>query len=116
MIKIVFGEGEVVEWPDFDEPPYTPGTFDIVTNARLTPDILEYFISIIDRVKNVRSHLRRILIKREWLLQEYAASNAVTQPQGTGASACRDRRLRQQWHPRTRESPTTKPQGTLCCP
>ena len=51
MVKIVFGEGEVVEWPDFDEPPYTPGTFDIVTNAQLTPDILEYFVSVIDRVK-----------------------------------------------------------------
>ena len=54
MVKIVFGEGDVVEWTDFEEPPYTPGTFDIVTNARLTPDILEYFTSIIDRVKNVR--------------------------------------------------------------
>ena len=80
MVKIVFGEGDVVEWPDFEEPPYTPGTFDIVTNARLTPDILEYFTSIIDRVKNVRSHLRRILIKREWPLLEYAASNAVASP------------------------------------
>lgn len=80
MVEIVFGEGKVVEWPDFDEPPYTPGTFDIVTNAQLTPDILEYFASVIDRVKNVRSHLRRILINREWLLKEYAASNAVTKP------------------------------------
>lgn len=80
MVRIVFGEGEVVEWPDFDEPPYTPGTFDIVTNARLTPDILEYFTSVIDRVKNARSHLRRILINREWPLQEYAASNAVASP------------------------------------
>lgn len=80
MVKIVFGEGEVVEWPDFDEPPYTPGTFDIVTSARLTPDILDYFSSIIDRVKNARSHLRRIMIKREWPLREYAASNAVTSP------------------------------------
>lgn len=93
MVKVVFGEGEVVEWPDFDEPPYTPGTFDIVTNAQLTPDILEYFVSVIDRVKNVRSHLRRILIKREWLLWEYAASNAVTKPKFpvTNNAAPRDR-------------------------
>ena len=69
MIEVVFGEGEVVEWPDFDEPPYTPGTFDIITEAELTPDILGYFASVIDRVKNVRSHLRRILIRRECLLQ-----------------------------------------------
>lgn len=64
MVKTVFGEGEVVEWPDFEEPPYTPGTFDIVTNTRLTPDILEYFASVIDRVKNVRSHLRIIKVSR----------------------------------------------------
>lgn len=64
MVKIVFGEGEVVEWPDFDEPPYAPGTFDIITSARLTPDILEYFSLIIDRVKNVRSHLRSLKVSR----------------------------------------------------
>lgn len=79
MITIVFGEGEVVEWPDFDEPPYTPGTFDIITRAELTPGTLAYFASVIDRVKNVRSHLRRLLIKRECLLQVYAGvgSNIV---------------------------------------
>ena len=64
MIEVVFGEGRVVEWPDFDEPPYTPGTFDIVTSAVLTPDVADYLFGVIDRVKNVRSHLRRILIKR----------------------------------------------------
>lgn len=72
MINIVFGEGEVVEWPDFNEPPYTPGTFDIVTKAGLTPGTLSYFASVIDRVKNVRSHLRRLLIKRECSQQVYA--------------------------------------------
>ena len=76
MIEVVFGEGEVVEWPDFDEPPYTPGTFDIVTEAELTPDMLEYFAAVIDRVKNVRSHLRRILVRRECLLQVYTGVGA----------------------------------------
>ena len=101
MVKIVFGEGGVVEWPDFDEPPYTPGTFDIVTNARLTPDILEYFTSIIDRVKNVRSHLRRIMIKREWLLQEHMASGVVTFPRFpvTNNAAPRDGSVRMQEMP-----------------
>lgn len=98
MIEVIFGEGEIVEWPDFNEPPYTSGTFDIVTNARLTPDILDYFVSVIDRVKNVRSHLRRILIKREWLLQEYAASNAVTNPKipVTNNMVARENRIRMQ--------------------
>lgn len=72
MIKIVFGEGEVVEWPDFKEPPYIPGTFDIVTDAELTPGILAYLASVIDRVKNARSHLRRIHIKRNCTLQVHA--------------------------------------------
>lgn len=64
LIQAVFGEGKIIEWPDFDTPPYTPGTFDIVTSAMLTPNVVDYLFGIIDRVKNVRSHLRRILIKR----------------------------------------------------
>ena len=74
MVKIVFGDGEIVEWPDFKDPPYTPGTFDIVTDAQLTPVILDYFTSVINRVKNVRSHLRKISITRKCLLQEHAGA------------------------------------------
>ncbi len=65
LIEIVFGEGKVVEWFDYDEPPYTPGTFDIITNATMTEEIINYFLSIIQRVKNTRSHIRGILIHRE---------------------------------------------------
>ena len=36
LVEIVFGEGKVVEWPYFNEPPYTPGTFDIITSAPMT--------------------------------------------------------------------------------
>lgn len=64
MIEVVFGEGKVVEWPNFEEPPYTPGTFDIVTSAQLSPDVADYLFEIIDRVKNARSHLRRLLLER----------------------------------------------------
>ena len=70
MIGIVFGEGSVVEWPDFDEPPYTPGTFDIVTNAQMTEDITEFFMAVIERVKNERSHVRRVLIHREMEMRD----------------------------------------------
>lgn len=72
MVEAVFGEGGVIEWPDFEGPPYTPGTFDIVTGAQLTPDILGYLASIIGRVKNARSHLRRIVVKRACQLQVHA--------------------------------------------
>lgn len=64
MIEVVFGGGKVVEWPDFDEPPYTPGTFDIVTDAQMTEDITNFFMTVIERVKNVRSHIRTIKIPR----------------------------------------------------
>lgn len=83
LVEIVFGVGHVVEWFDYDEPPYTPGTFDIVTNAQLTEEIANYFLSIIQRVKNTRSHIRRILIEREMEMHETVASGAFTEPEET---------------------------------
>ena len=83
LIEIVFGEGDVVEWFNFDEPPYTPGTFDIITNARMTEEIATYFLSIIQRVKNTRSHIRRILIERGIEMDERVAVGAFTHPENT---------------------------------
>lgn len=83
LIEIVFGEGRIVEWFDYDEPPYTPGTFDIVTNAQMTEEITEYFLTIIRRVKNTRSHIRRILINRAMEMDERAAAGVYTAPEGT---------------------------------
>ena len=65
MIGVIFGSGKVVEWFDYDEPPYTPGTFDIITSARLTPNIIEQLSSMIQKAKNVRSHIRRVTIVRD---------------------------------------------------
>lgn len=65
LIQVIFGNGKTIEWFDFTEPPYTPGTFDIVTNASLTANSMESMLGIIDRVKNSRSHLRRIVVERE---------------------------------------------------
>lgn len=80
LIEIVFGEGSIVEWFDYDEAPYTPGTFDIITNAQMTEEITEYFLSIIQRVKNTRSHIRRILIHREMNAHWYAAAASKSEP------------------------------------
>lgn len=80
LIEIVFGEGSVVEWFDYDEPPYTPGTFDIITNAQMTEEITNYFLSIIQRVKNTRSHIRRILIHREMNAEWYAGAASKSEP------------------------------------
>lgn len=65
MVDVVLGSGRVVEWFDFEEPPYTPGTFDIVTSALMTADIMEQLIGLIQKVKNVRSHVRRVIVERE---------------------------------------------------
>lgn len=73
LIETVFGKGEIVEWFDFKEPPYTPGTFDIVTNTQMTEEAINYFLPIIKRVKNTRSHIRRILIERKAQMKWYAA-------------------------------------------
>ena len=65
MVAVIFGSGQVVEWFDYDEPTFTPGTFDIITSARLTPDIIDQLNWMIQKAKNVRSHVRRVLINRE---------------------------------------------------
>lgn len=80
LIQAVFGEGDVVEWPDFTEEPREPGTFDIVTSGQLTPDAATFFTRVVKRVKNVRSHIRRILIERHEKMQMYAAAGSLSEP------------------------------------
>ena len=66
MVSVLFREGKIIEWYDFDEGEKIPGTFDIVTRALMTEDITEVFMKVIERVKNERSHLRRVLIERTY--------------------------------------------------
>lgn len=65
LVQVIFGEGEVVEWWNYEDDNKIRGTFDIVTNARQTPDQLDRLASIIKKVKNTRSHLRAIKTHRE---------------------------------------------------
>lgn len=81
LIEVVFGEGSIVEWFDYEEPPYTPATFDIITNARMTEDMVEYFLSIITRVKNTRSHIRRILVTRQMEMDERIGAGMIARPE-----------------------------------
>lgn len=81
MIEVLFGEGDVIEWYDFDEGEKTPGMFDIVTNARMTEDIVEFFMQVIERVKNERSHLRRVLIERDIFVEPRIGSGAIHTPE-----------------------------------
>ena len=61
MVQTIFGEGEVIEWYEYGG---EPGTFYINTITELTPDIIADFNDIIDKVKNIRSHLTNIRINR----------------------------------------------------
>lgn len=83
LISIVIGEGDIVEWPDFEDPPYTPGTFDILTDVRLTEKIVEAFIAIIERVKNERSHLRRLHIHRRMDAHWHVGASVRSEPHVT---------------------------------
>lgn len=83
MINVLFGDGEVIEWYDFDEGEKTPGMFDIVTGARMTEGIVEFFMQVIERVKNERSHLRRVLIERDVNITPRIGTGAIFTPGAT---------------------------------
>ena len=112
LIQAVFGEGDVVEWPDFTEEPREPGTFDIVTSGQLTPDAATFFTRVVKRVKNVRSHIRRILIERHEKMQMYAAAGSLSEPHRPVLNHHKAafRNCRQQPSPlhRPQRSPTTR--------
>ncbi|MCI7097543.1 MAG: phage tail protein I [Lachnospiraceae bacterium] len=65
MVTVIFGDARIVEWFDFTEWPYTPGTFDIETKTRITEGIYQDMEKYIRQVKNVRSHLRKIRFDRQ---------------------------------------------------
>lgn len=62
LVAAVFGKGEVKEWFEYDGLPYT---FKITTDSVITSDMNEFFNVMIRRVKNTRSHLSQIEIKRD---------------------------------------------------
>ena len=78
LVQTIFGFGRVVEWFDFTDPPFTPGTFDIETKATLTEDTFVQFLRIIRKVKNTRSHLRRVVVLRSVDGAQYVGSAVVT--------------------------------------
>lgn len=66
MVNVIFGTGRVVEWFDFENPEERiPGTFDIITDAGFSKDLIEQFNNTIKKVKNARSHLRKVNIERK---------------------------------------------------
>ena len=82
LVEAVFDEGQIVEWFDFDpaDGEIVPGEFDILANTTLTPDAVTRLLQIIGKVKNVRSHLRRVLVERHGYIDEFTGSGTITAP------------------------------------
>lgn len=80
LIATVFGQGEIVEWFEFDEPPYTPGTFDIITDVRMTEDIVSQFLQIIGRAKNASAQIRRVLVERHGSMDIFTSAGVFSMP------------------------------------
>ncbi|MBR1476892.1 MAG: phage tail protein [Lachnospiraceae bacterium] len=62
LAQAVFGIGKISEWYEYGGQPYM---FKIKTNAPLTPEGTGYFMAMIEKVKNARSHLEDIELCRE---------------------------------------------------
>lgn len=85
LIRVAFNSktGDVIEWFDFDknedfkEDIGEPGTFDIVTD-RLTEDAVNYFLNVIYKVKNTRSHLRYARVYWQVDSKEWVASGITS--------------------------------------
>lgn len=90
MVTVVFGKGEIQEWFDYTDPPFTPGTFDIITSARLTPDIIDQLASMIKKAKNVRSHIRGVVIVRDIHSDAHVAIHQVAVQESTVLNIIRE--------------------------
>lgn len=90
MVTVVFGKGEIQEWFDYTDPPFTPGTFDIITSARLTPDIIDQLASMIKKAKNVRSHIRGVVIVRDIHSDVHVAIHQVAVQESTVLNIIRE--------------------------
>ena len=62
MVQTIFGTGDVVEWY---EGGYPVDTFRIILDTQATPETMDDLIRIIERVKNVRSHLIALTFKKK---------------------------------------------------
>lgn len=90
MVGVIFGEGKVVEWFDYTDPPYTPGTFDILTSARLSEDIIQHLEAMIAMAKNVRSHIRGVVILRDIHADTHLAIHQVAVQERTVLNVIRE--------------------------
>jgi phage tail P2-like protein len=62
LLETLFRSGTVVEWFNFDDGEQVPGQFDVQINDNvITSKSLDELNRILKKIKNVRSHLRKII-------------------------------------------------------
>ena len=61
LIQTVFGSGQLVEWFDSGGEPFT---FEIKTDTTITPTVVNDLERMILKVKNTRSHLSKVVVRR----------------------------------------------------
>lgn len=74
LMTVLFGGGFVTEWFDFPEPEGNEGLFDVNSSGELTPGVVAQLNTILRKVKNLRSHLRKVEISRRAFNNLYIAT------------------------------------------
>lgn len=78
IIQTLFGDGYLVEW--FQRDGMEPYTFEVhTTNAAAAEEKLQQFVAAINAVKNVRSHMTRIVVDENTSGTIYAGAAMVIQ-------------------------------------
>jgi phage tail P2-like protein len=83
LVSTLLGSGKIIEWFNFEGGAGTPGTFEIETKAQLTLDTVNKFTSMIQKVKNIRSHLTKIYFIDDSYESNFNASGIVYIPKIT---------------------------------
>lgn len=71
LVKSVFGHGKVHEWYQYGGEPYA---FRLTTNADAKLEAIDEFEKLINRVKNIRSHIDGVMFVREQETMVYMAA------------------------------------------
>lgn len=61
LVNAAFGAGQVEEWFEYGGQPYM---FKVQVGATMTEKDINYFLSMVNKVKNARSHLEEVVVPR----------------------------------------------------
>lgn len=72
MVRVVFGGGDVIEWPNYPEGAGQPGTFDIITDRIINGEQEKELAQSIANVKRATSHLRHVRVRKSQIAKLFA--------------------------------------------